>query len=113
MTFYFCPAKAGDDHFFYVYDSQPGLTSEFDVSDPLSKEAFEKVTLLLLEGRTGYELGHHKWSSHLQDRHDAVELHHIRPAAALRDELRLLRVTPRGNWPDGWLEAEHFITQWV
>lgn len=109
MTHYFCPAKASNGHHFYVYDAIPGLTSEFTVSKRLSLVAFERVALLLLEGRTGYELAHHKWSSHLQPGHDAIELHHIRPAADLKDEVRLLKVTPRGQWKPEWLDAEEFI----
>lgn len=113
MTYYFCPAKASNGHFFYVYDEMPGLVSDCTVSKRLSCATFERVALLLEEGRTGYELAHHKWSSHLKPGHDAIELHRIQPSRAVRDELKLLRVMPRSQWPAGWLEAEHFITQWV
>jgi hypothetical protein len=109
MTYYFCPAKASNGHHFYVYDAVPGLTSEFTVSKRLSLVAFERVALLLQEGRTGYELAPHKWTSHLQAGHDAIELHHIRPADVLLDEVRLLKAVPRGLWKPEWLEAEQFI----
>lgn len=106
---YFAPVKASNGFHFYVYDELPGLVSRYQLSARLSREAFERVALLLNDDRPGYELVQQNWDAHLRDGHERIELHTIRPRTELKDEHRLLKVQRQANWPPGWLDALHYI----